>query len=52
MCARHNGWKRDGDDACPFTRGYWQFLERNEDRLRGNHRMRMQYRNLDRMRAG
>ncbi len=44
--------KREGDDACPFTRGYWEFLERNEERLRGNRRMRLQYRNLDRLRSG
>ena len=49
---RFDPGKREGDDACPFTRGYWEFLERNEDRLRGNRRMQMQYRNLDRMRSG
>ncbi|MBI5161605.1 MAG: cryptochrome/photolyase family protein [Micrococcales bacterium] len=31
--------KRLGEDACPFTAGYWAFLHRNEDRLRGNPRM-------------
>ncbi|MGN6327211.1 cryptochrome/photolyase family protein [Pseudolysinimonas sp.] len=31
--------KRLGDDACPFTAGYWAFLDRNERRLAGNHRM-------------
>ena len=30
---------RVGHDACPFTAGYWAFLERNRDRFRGNHRM-------------
>jgi deoxyribodipyrimidine photolyase-related protein len=30
---------RVGDDACPFTAGYWAFLERNAPRLAGNHRM-------------
>ena len=44
--------KREGDDACPFTRGYWEFLERNEGRLRDNRRMQLQYRNLDRLRSG
>lgn len=31
--------KRLGDDACPFTAGYWAFLDRNEQRLAGNARM-------------
>ncbi len=30
---------RVGDDACPFTAGYWAFLDRAEPVLRGNHRM-------------
>ena len=30
---------RTGDDACPYTAGYWAFLHRNRDRLAGNHRM-------------
>lgn len=30
---------RRGDDACPYTAGYWAFLHRNRDRLAGNHRM-------------
>ena len=47
---RYNPAQREGDDACPFTRGYWEFLERNEERLRHNRRMQMPYRNLDRMR--
>jgi deoxyribodipyrimidine photolyase-related protein len=32
--------KRLGDDACPFTAGYWAFLDRNADRLKGNPRLR------------
>ena len=31
--------KRTGDDACPYTTLYWDFLARNEERLRGNHRL-------------
>ena len=31
--------KRTGDTACPYTTLYWDFLARNEDRLRGNHRL-------------
>ncbi len=30
---------RVGEDACPFTAGYWNFLSKSSDRLRGNHRM-------------
>ncbi|WP_439592811.1 cryptochrome/photolyase family protein [Microbacterium sp.] len=31
--------KRLGEDACPFTAGYWAFLDRVESRIEGNHRM-------------
>ena len=37
------------DDACPFNSLYWHFLMRHSDQLRGNHRMGMIYKNLDRM---
>ncbi|MBC7375395.1 MAG: cryptochrome/photolyase family protein [Frankiales bacterium] len=30
---------RVGPTACPFTAGYWAFLDRTADQLRGNHRM-------------
>ena len=30
---------RVGPTACPFTAGYWAFLDRNADRLAGNRRM-------------
>lgn len=33
-----NPKKRVGADACPFTAGYWNFLDRNHN-LRSNHRM-------------
>ncbi len=36
---RFNPKVRLGDDACPFTAGYWAFLDRVEPRIRGNHRM-------------
>jgi deoxyribodipyrimidine photolyase-related protein len=36
---RYDPKKRVGDDACPFTAGYWAFLDRNAERLEGNHRM-------------
>ncbi len=31
--------KRTGDDACPFSTLYWDFLAGNEEALRSNHRM-------------
>lgn len=30
--------KRLGDDACPFTAGYWQFVDRHQDLLAANMR--------------
>lgn len=36
---RFNPKVRLGEDACPFTAGYWAFLDRAEPVLRGNHRM-------------
>jgi deoxyribodipyrimidine photolyase-related protein len=36
-------------DACPFTTLYWDFLMRHEPMLRGNARMAMQMKNLDRL---
>jgi deoxyribodipyrimidine photolyase-related protein len=41
--------KRTGPDACPFTTLYWDFLDRNRSRLRGNHRLAQPYANLDRL---
>jgi deoxyribodipyrimidine photolyase-related protein len=40
--------KATGDDACPFTTLYWDFLRRNKKQLRDNIRMSMQLKNLDR----
>jgi deoxyribodipyrimidine photolyase-related protein len=36
---RYDPRKRLGADACPFTAGYWSFLDRNTERLRGNQRI-------------
>ena len=40
---------KNGPKACPFNYLYWDFLIRNEDKLRGNHRLRMMYASLGRM---
>ena len=40
---------RAGDDACPFTAGYWAFLARNADVLRDNHRMKQPLAGLRRL---
>ncbi len=32
--------RRTGEDACPFTTLYWDFVARHADRWAGNHRMR------------
>jgi deoxyribodipyrimidine photolyase-related protein len=44
--------KRVGDDACPFTTLYWDFLARHAALLKANPRMSMQLKNLDRKEAG
>jgi len=31
--------KRTGERACPFTAGYWAWIDRHSERLRHNHRM-------------
>jgi len=46
---RYDPKKRLGDDACPYTAGYWAFLDRTRDRLAGNHRMRRPLQGLDRL---
>jgi deoxyribodipyrimidine photolyase-related protein len=38
-----------GERACPFTTLYWDFLLRHQAVLRGNQRMVMQLKNLDRL---
>ena len=40
---------RVGDDACPFSAGYWWFLHRHRERFEGNHRMRRAVAGLDRL---
>jgi deoxyribodipyrimidine photolyase-related protein len=46
---RYDPKARTGDDACPYTAGYWTFLARNEQALAGNHRMRQQLNGLHRL---
>lgn len=46
---RYDPRKRLGEDACPFTAGYWAFLDRTRDRLAGNLRMRRPLQGLDRL---
>jgi len=38
----------DGENACPFTVLYWDFLQRHRKKLERNQRMSLQVRNLDR----
>lgn len=45
---RYRPSEGSGEKACPFTALYWDFLRRHADDLRGNNRMAMQLRNLDR----
>lgn len=42
--------KRVGEEACPFTTLYWDFLDRNRATLGSNHRLAQPYANLQRIR--
>ncbi len=41
--------QKNGPDACPFNYLYWDFLDRNRDRLASNHRIGMMYKTFGRM---
>ena len=45
---RYDPKKSEGEDACPMTVLYWDFLSRNRNRLKANRRMDFQFKNLDR----
>ncbi len=45
---RYDVRQRTGDAACPFNYLYWDFIARNAERLRGNPRMGLILKSLDR----
>ena len=45
----YNNKLRYGDKACPFNSLYWNFFEKNKDKLSKNIRLSMVYRNLNNM---
>lgn len=46
---RYDPKVKSGPGACPFNILYWNFLAENGEVLRGNQRLAMAYRNLDRI---
>jgi deoxyribodipyrimidine photolyase-related protein len=47
QCCGYDESATTGEDACPFNALYWDFLDRNEDSLRSNHRMALMYGHVD-----
>ncbi|WP_217166182.1 cryptochrome/photolyase family protein [Streptomyces sp. AC512_CC834] len=47
-CAYRPG-DRTGEHACPYTAGYWSFMDRHRARLEHNHRTARAVRGLDRL---
>lgn len=52
FCAdcRYDPKVRVGETACPFTAGYWAFMDRHREDFRGNHRMGTALRTMDKLR--
>ena len=46
---RYDAAQRSGDNACPFTTLYWDFLMRHEATLASNPRMALQVKNVARL---
>ena len=49
---RYDVKQKTGDGACPFNPLYWDFLDRNQTKLRGNPRLSHVYRTWDKMDDG
>ncbi|MFD5871425.1 cryptochrome/photolyase family protein [Streptomyces sp. NPDC060322] len=47
-CAYKPG-DRTGEHACPYTTGYWTFVDRHRDRLASNHRTSRAVQQIDRL---
>jgi deoxyribodipyrimidine photolyase-related protein len=45
---RYKPKRATGEDACPFTTLYWDFLDRHHKRFVNNPRMKFQVKNLER----
>lgn len=45
----YNVKEKTGNDACPFNVLYWNFLLKHEEKLRGNRRMALMYKHVERM---
>jgi deoxyribodipyrimidine photolyase-related protein len=48
---RYNPANATGDDACPYTNLYWDFLVRHRERFAHHPRTALQWRNLERLDA-
>ena len=46
---RYDPAQRTGENACPFTTFYWDFLIRQRERLAGNQRMAVAFKNVNRL---